>query len=73
MFPEFTKKGHLHYHGIVWDCTQYTFLELIKWWRREFGYAKSELKINNLDKWSKYIIKDYNISGLHTIYRTKIE
>jgi len=70
IFPEYTKKGNLHYHGIIWDEYDYTVIQLMKWWRRQFGFAKPELKLNSPYNWIQYITKDYGQVGLWTI--TKI-
>ncbi len=45
LFPEFTEKGILHYHGVVWDCYELPFIQMSKYWHRKFGFAKVELKI----------------------------
>ncbi len=71
IIPEFTKKGVLHYHGVIWDSYQIKVMTCIKWWRRTFGFAKPELKINNYNNWMKYITKDYNKTGLWTLYNLK--
>ncbi len=67
LFPEYTKKGVLHYHGVMWDEYQTEVMRCIKWWRRKYGFAKPELKINNKNNWIKYITKDYGNTGLWTI------
>ncbi len=68
LIPEFTKAGNLHYHGIIWDHYDITVMRCIKWWRREFGYAKPELELRNYKNWSKYILKNYLKTGLWTIF-----
>ncbi len=44
-FPEFTKGGILHYHGIIWDCYQLPFIRFSRWWSRTFGFTKPELEL----------------------------
>ncbi len=65
--PEFTKKGVLHYHGIIFDEYQTTVLQLLNWWRRNYGFVKPELKIRHNKKWIEYMFKDYFSTGLWTI------
>ncbi len=67
LFPEFTKRGVLHYHGIMWDEYQVEVIRSINWWRRKYGFVKLEKKINNLRSFLTYITKDYNTVGLWTI------
>lgn len=69
MFPEFTKQGNLHYHIIMYGVYQIKFMQCVKWWRRNYGFVKTELKINNNKNWVNYIIKDYGRTGLWTIRR----
>lgn len=64
MFPEFTKNGILHYHGVIIDEWQIESVRLINWWRRLFGFVKPELEVNNRDRFIKYITKDRNKNGL---------
>ncbi len=45
LIPEFTSKGQLHYHGIVWDSYQLPFIKFSKWWKRTYGFSKEELDI----------------------------
>ncbi len=71
IFPEYTKKGNLHYHGIIWDEYEIEVMRCIKWWRRIFGFAKPELKLSSKYNWIKYIVKDYGKTGLWTIYNIK--
>lgn len=67
LYPEFTKKGILHYHGCIKDIYQCEFIKLCLWWSRTFGYVKPELTINNFHNWSTYITKDLGKTGLWTI------
>ncbi len=67
MFPEYTKNGNLHYHGIIWDEYQTVVMDCLKWWRRKYGFAKPELKLNSKFNWIKYITKDYGLTGLWTL------
>ncbi len=69
LFPEFTKKGVVHYHAIFWDIYQAPYINLIQWWRRTFGFAKVELKINHINAYIRYMTKDYGNVGLYTIYQ----
>ncbi len=71
MFPEYTQKGILHYHGVMYNEYQSEFLRCIKHWRNKFGFAKPELEIKHYDKWIDYITKDYGKTGLWTIYKLK--
>ncbi len=71
IIPEFTKKGVLHYHGVIWDSYEVEVLRCLKWWRRTFGFVKPELKLNNYINWMNYIIKDYGRTGLWTLYNIK--
>ena len=45
IFGEFTDKGRLHYHGVIWDCYKLTLTQKVRSWRRKFGFAKIELKL----------------------------
>lgn len=45
LFPEYTAKGILHYHGIIFSCYQTPFIRFSKWWKRSFGHTKEELEI----------------------------
>lgn len=68
IIPEYSNKsGHLHYHGIVWNCYQKTFSNFVRKLRGYVGFCKPEMKINHYDEWIKYIFKDYGKSGLSTI------
>ncbi len=71
LFPEYTKNGVLHYHGIMWDEYQIEIMKCIKWWRRKFGFAKPELELKSKYNWIKYITKNYNKTGLWTIISPK--
>ncbi len=68
LFPEFTKNGILHYHCVIWDMYQTDYINMVQWWRRSFGFVKMELEIRHYKKWIDYITKDYNKTGLWTIY-----
>ncbi len=68
LFPEFTKKGVVHYHCLFWDIYQAPFVKLIQWWRRTFGFAKMELEIRHPKCYIDYITKDYEKVGLYSIY-----
>jgi len=68
LIPEFTsKKGQLHYHGIIWNNYDTSVMKAIKWWRRIYGYAKPELRIRSRDNWIRYICKDFGKTGLWAI------
>lgn len=69
LIPQFTPKGNLHYHGVVYDCYQVPFMKMVKWWRRNFGFSKPELTIRHYDKWIRYITRDMYITGLSTIWK----
>ncbi len=71
LFPEFTKSGVLHYHGVIYDVYQLNAIQLSQWWRRTYGFTKLELKIQVFSNWSKYITKDYGKVGLWTLYNIK--
>lgn len=69
LFPEFTsKKGNLHYHGIMWDSYEIEVMRSMKWWRKNYGFVRVELKLNSPYNWLKYITKDYMKTGLYTLY-----
>ncbi len=67
IFCEYTKKGILHYHGIIYDSYEIQVMRCIKWWRRLYGFAKPELKLINKQNWLTYITKDYGKTGLWTM------
>ncbi len=69
LFPEYTQKGTLHYHGIIYDCYQVEYMKCVKWWRRNYGFVKPELKIKYPKKWIQYITKDLGKTGLYTLYK----
>lgn len=69
LVPEYTKNGNLHYHGIIWDSYQLQYMKAIKWWRRNYGFVKPELKINNYANWTNYMFKDYYKTGLYILYK----
>jgi len=64
LYPEYTKAGNLHYHGLIYNCYDTEAIRAVKWWRRTFGYVKPELEIRHYDKWSEYITKDIGKVGL---------
>lgn len=70
IFPEYTARGILHYHGIMWGEYDSEVMRCIKWWKRKYGFVKPELRINSKANWIKYITKDYGRNGLWTIYDT---
>ena len=67
LFPEYTKKGILHYHGVMWDEYQIEVMRCVKWWRRKYGFVKPELELKHPYKWIAYITKNYGKTGLWTI------
>lgn len=67
LFPEYTKNGVLHYHGIIWDHYQSEVMSCVKWWRRKYGFVKPELELKNRYRWIEYITKNYGKTGLWTI------
>ncbi len=83
MIPEFDKNGNLHYHGVIWDVYQIKCVRCIKWWRRNFGFAKPELELKYFNCgsgqickrreikswcWKHYITKDFGKTGLWSLY-----
>lgn len=83
LFPEFDKNGNLHYHGVIWGVYQIKCIRCVKWWRRNFGFAKPELEIKyyvckckevcerrsiNSWCWVHYISKDFGKTGLWSLY-----
>ncbi len=84
LFPEFTPKGDLHYHGVIWDSYEAPFLQRVRAWQRKYGFVKPELKLNTykcenglstkLNKccWYHYIIKDHGKTGLWTLTNYKV-
>lgn len=46
LFPEFTQKGNLHYHGVIWSCYELPLMQCIKRWKRKYGISKIENPIN---------------------------
>ncbi len=73
IIPEYTKKGNLHYHGIMWDEYHSEVMKCIKWWRRKFGFVKPELVLSSKFNWIQYITKNYGKTGLWTIHNIKDE
>lgn len=69
LIPEFTSKGILHYHGVIWGSYQCHVMKLVNWWRRTYGFVKVELELRNYLNWINYMLKDYGKTGLWTIYR----
>lgn len=67
LIPEFTNAGRLHYHGVIYDSYQAEVLRCVTWWRRTFGFVKTEMKISVYNNWKNYIIKDYSKTGLWTL------
>ncbi len=71
LFPEFTpQKGHLHYHGVIYDCYDLVNVRFNKWWSRTFGFSKPE-KIRVWKNWSQYCYKNISKTGLPVIYKIK--
>lgn len=64
LIPDFTKKGILHYHGIIYNVYKVDAVSIMKWWRRNYGFAKFEDNIKYSDKWIQYITKDVGTTGL---------
>ena len=71
IFPEYTKNGVLHYHGITWDEYQSNLMVCIKQWRRKYGFVKPELELKSDLNWIKYITKNYGKTGLWTLFNKK--
>ncbi len=72
LIPEFSEiNSNLHYHGLIYDCYELEAVRLSKWWKREFGFTKLEKEIRHPEKWSTYILKDINTTGLWPLYRKK--
>ncbi len=71
IFPEYTKAGNLHYHGIMYDEYPLEVMRCIKWWRHKYGFAKPELKLKSVDNWIKYITKEHSKTGLWTIHNIR--
>lgn len=67
IFPEFTENGVLHYHGIMWDEYEDTFIKCMNMCRREFGFVKLEKEVRDKHVWIKYIIKHRNRTGLWSL------
>lgn len=61
LFPEFTKNGNLHYHGVIIGCYEVTTMRMINMWRRKFGFVKPELQIQHHNEWMDYITKSSNV------------
>ncbi len=68
LFPEYSAKGNLHYHGVMWNEYQFEVMRCVKWWRRHFGFVKPEMELHSKYNWLKYIIKDYGKTGLWTLH-----
>ncbi len=67
--PEFTKKGTLHFHGIIIHSYQIHIVEFIKKYKRRFGnQQKIELELKDHRNWIKYMFKDSDKVGLPIIY-----
>ncbi len=47
IFSEFTKKGILHFHGVIWNCYQLPFIKMANAWTKRYGYVKKELNIRH--------------------------
>ncbi len=37
LYPEFTAGGILHYHGLIYDCSQLQMSRINIWWKRTYG------------------------------------
>lgn len=61
IFPEFTVKGILHFHGIIYNCYQRYINKKLKDWRKTYGIVKMEYAIT--EKWESYIQKDVTSTG----------
>mgnify|MGYP000370969724 CR=1 FL=1 len=68
MFPEYSERGRLHWHGIVWNCCPYWPASIKKMLiRKKFCNSpglRLELKLTSKHSWFKYMTKDYRKSGL---------
>lgn len=71
LFSEYTSKGNIHYHGVMFNQYQINVMKCIKSWRRKFGFVKVELEIRNVRNWYDYITKNYGKIGLWTLYKFK--
>lgn len=69
-YPELTKAGDIHYHGIMF-ADAYNAQKLIRWWRRHHGFVKWKY-IFDLPKWLEYIEKDQEKHPMHPmqVYKT---
>lgn len=59
--PEYTDKGVIHFHGIIYNCYQRYINRILNKWRDQYGFIKMEYKIS--PKWEEYIIKDMDAVG----------
>ncbi len=41
-FAEFTKRGNIHYHLVIWDCYLLPLISFCKAWQRKFGIYRLE-------------------------------
>ncbi len=70
LIPEFSPKGHLHYHGIIYDHYNVGVVRMSNMWARTFGFTKIEFTLHHPSEWIKYMMKDLGKTGLNTIICT---
>ncbi len=75
MFPEFTKKGQIHYHGVIQCPYDLNFARCMKMWQRLFGFVQKEFTIRHYDCKESCCIypndENPNVSSCWTHYCTK--
>lgn len=68
LYPEYTKEGHLHFHGTIWYTNKLHFYTMLTQWRIHKGYIKVKHPASTKDilAWTIYCMKD---QALHKRYR----
>ncbi len=66
VMTEFTAKGIIHFHGIIYNCYQRFVVKMLTSWRKWYGIIKLEYKLS--DKWEVYILKEEKTSGYPAIH-----
>jgi len=62
LYPEFTQRGRIHYHGRFKPKSNKDQLKLLQLLRQEVGFIKVESVIKHMVHWSDYCKKDLETS-----------
>lgn len=59
-YPEFTKAGNIHFHGIIYEKNKLYFNKYINYWTYNYGFVKVK-KIHSTLGWFCYCVKEQKL------------